>query len=313
MRYGALIGTVAFCVLAGQRSLGQSGAHVEFIDMGTPTNGDVVMSGWRGVIVRVVLDSGEPIRQVNFGGNTFGGFIAGNIAQRWTDPTGQFNYTQTSPGPLTANNTFASDFNFDSHFLGPAARYNSTAVTEFNASPGDFLTSRTGLVSNGSVGYGAATLFPFNGDPIHFRRGGNLTGVLDIATAFQASAIDAAYIVTDSDFQVSALVLGPAGAGGLANGIYQVPEPGGILGWCIGAVVAVLRRKPKQSISPRNSVFETLEARLQLAAPIPTNVSASMQINGSAKITWDNMGAGITYSVDRSATGTALIWNLDNL
>src|SRR5436190_21423501 len=139
MQYRTLIGTVLLSVLERQGSLGQGSAHVKFIYMGTPTNGAGEMSGWRGVIVRVMLDSGEPIRRIDFRG----GYIGGNIGQRWTDPTGQGNYTETSPGPMTANNTFPSDFNFDSHFLGPAGMYSAAAAGELNAH--EFLTSRTGL------------------------------------------------------------------------------------------------------------------------------------------------------------------------
>ena len=166
MRYRTAIGAVISYILASSPALAQTGAHLEFIDTGTPKNGSVVMNGWHGVIVRVVLDNGAPITRINLGGaNGFGGDISGAMAQRWTDPNGQENYTQTSPGPLTANNSFDSDFNFDSHLLGTPAMYAaSSSFTE--AYFGSSLTKRTGLPSDGFVGYLASPFIPQGADPI---------------------------------------------------------------------------------------------------------------------------------------------------
>src|SRR5439155_18449225 len=50
--------------------------------------------------------------------------------------------------------------------------------------------------------------------------------------------------------------------------------------------------------------MEPLEARMQLTVTAPTGVTATMGLNGSATVVWDNMGAGLSYSVERSIDGT---------
>jgi hypothetical protein len=232
----------ALCLLATLPAHAQPTAHIEFIDTGTPKNGTTLMTGWHGVIVRVVLDTGGPITRINLGGaNGFGGGIGGAMSQRWTDPTGQSHYTQTSPGPFTANNTFGSDFNFDSHLLGTPEMY--AASSSFaEAYHGSALTQRTGLPSDAFVGYLASPPVPQGADPIEYGIGVHLGGLLDINPTFQSSSIDAAYVVTDSGFQVSADVTGSA-VGGFVLATFQLPDPGA---WGLSfaaAVLALLRRR----------------------------------------------------------------------
>src|SRR5690349_3688558 len=96
-----LCGLLAVCLGSASAPPSYGAAHIQFIDMGTPKNGPVLMNGWRGVVLRASLDGGLPITKINLGGDG----IYGYIAQRWTDPTGHADYTQTSPGPISANNT----------------------------------------------------------------------------------------------------------------------------------------------------------------------------------------------------------------
>ena len=303
MRYRTAIGAVISYILASSPALAQTGAHLEFIDTGTPKNGSVVMNGWHGVIVRVVLDNGAPITRINLGGaNGFGGDISGAMAQRWTDPNGQENYTQTSPGPLTANNSFDSDFNFDSHLLGTPAMYAaSSSFTE--AYFGSSLTKRTGLPSDGFVGYLASPFIPQGADPIVYGNGVHLGGLLDINPVFQSNAIDAAYVVTDSGFEVGVLVSGGDG-GGFASGVFQLPEPSGFCVVAASAAAALFRRRTRNVRAQTSAAMEALETRVQLTVPAPTGVSATLGDTGSATIAWNNMGAGLSYSVERSTDGS---------
>jgi hypothetical protein len=245
-------------------------AHIQFIDMGTPKNGAVTMNGWRGVVVRVSLDGGLPITRLQIAQEfSDDGDIYGNIAQRWTDPTGQGNYSVNSPGPMTANNTFSSDFNFDSHLLGDASSYTVQRAVE--TSRRGFLTSRTGLPSDGFVGYGAAPFTPYYLDPILFSQGGHFGGILDVNPAFQSSSMDIAYVVTDSAFLAD---IGVMSGDQLfsAGSTFEVPEPGS---WSITTAATMYgvlcRRKRRQRRENRLSL-EVLESRLQLTIPIPTGV-----------------------------------------
>lgn len=303
IRYRAAIWAFTLCILAGSPALAQIGAHLEFIDTGTPKNGAVQMNGWHGVIVRVVLDGGAPITRINLGGaGGFGGDISGAMAERWTDPTGQGNYTQISPGPITANNSFDSDLNFDSHLLGASEMYGASS-SFFEAYFGGQLTKRTGLTSDGFVGYLASPFIAQGSDPIIYGTGVHLRGLLDINPPFQSNAIDAAYVVTDSGFQVDIEVTG-VGNAGYASGIFQLPEPSVSGISLLGTVVGFLVRRSVKSQTYSHSEMELLERRLQLTVPTPTGVSATIDVSGSATISWDNMGAGISYSIERSPDGT---------
>jgi len=233
----------ALFILAVLPARAQSTAHIEFIDTGTPKNGATVMTNWHGVIVRVVIDTGGPITRINLGSaDGFGGAISGALAQRWTDPTGQGNYTQTSPGPLTANNSFGSDFNFDSHFLGTPEMY-ATSSAFLEDYTGSLLSQRTGLPSDGFVGYVTSPYIPQGADPIIYRTGVYMRGVLDVNPDFRSNSIDAAYVVTDSGFQVSADIFGTSG-GGFAIDNFQLPEPGAI-GVSVAAAAFVLLKRRK--------------------------------------------------------------------
>jgi hypothetical protein len=196
------------------------------------------MTGWHGVIVRVVLNSPGSITRINLGG---AGGISGALAQRWTDPTGQGNYTQTSPGPLTANNSLGSDFNFDSHILGAPEMYAASSFF-FETYVGSQLSQRTGLPSDRFVGYVASPFIPPGDEPIIYRTGVYVQGVLDVNPAFRSASIDAAYVVTDSGFQVTGDVIGTNG-GGYTAAIYQLPEPGTVILSLSPAVFALLKRR----------------------------------------------------------------------
>jgi hypothetical protein len=167
----------------------QAAAPIEFIDTGTPSDGTLTMTGWRGIIVRLSLDDRMPITRINLGGFPPGepGYIRGSMAQRWTDPIGQGNYTESSPGPFPANNSFNSSLNFDSHLLGTPEMYVIQNVTEGKG----YGVPRTGLPSDGSVGY-LATLPEPSYDPFILAAGGHLGGLLDVRPAFQSDTLDIA-------------------------------------------------------------------------------------------------------------------------
>jgi hypothetical protein len=248
-------------------------AHIEFIDMGTPKNGAVTMNGWRGVVVRVSLDGGLPITRLQIAQEfPDDGDIYGNIAQRWTDPTGQGNYSVNSPGPMTANNSFSSDFNFDSHLLGDASSYTVQKAVE--TSRRGFLTSRTGLPSDGFVGYGAAPFTPYYLDPILFSQGGHFGGVLDVNPAFQSSSMDVAYVVTDSAFLAD---IGVMSGNQLfsAGGTFEVPEPGSWWMTAGATMAALLRRRKRRKVRENHNSLEMLEPRVQLTVAAPTGVTVA--------------------------------------
>jgi hypothetical protein len=212
----------------------RAAAHIDLIDMGTPNNGATVMNGWRGVIVRVLLDGGLPITRLDDIS------FFGNIAHRWADPTGQGKYTQSSPGPLAANNTFDSDFNFDSHLLGTPDKY--VVRDAFEVSQQGFLTSRTGLPSDGFTGYGAAPYVHYEIDPVLFAQGSLTHGSLDVNPPFQSSTIDMAYVVTDSAFQVHMDVFS-GDRRFRAFDEFRIPEPGTLWGAAVAVAAALLRRR----------------------------------------------------------------------
>jgi hypothetical protein len=220
----------------------QAAARIEFIDTGTPKNGTLEMTGWRGIIVRGVLDDGLPITRVDFGNGNEprAGFIRGNMAERWTDPTGQGNYTQTSPGPNPANNSFESSFNFDSHFLGTAEMFQIQSIGETSLT--GFFPERTGIPSDGFVGYGA-TLPERYDNPFLYGSGGTLAGRYSINPPFQADSLDIAYVVADGPFSIF---------GNLFSGEqrFQVsaeyPEPSSMAIIALGVAASLLRRTRKQ-------------------------------------------------------------------
>jgi hypothetical protein len=229
---------LALAALISCSSAVHAAAHIEFIDTGTPKSGNLEMTGWRGVIIRGIIDD-KPITGFDFGdASPQFGQIAGNMAQRWTDPTGQGNYTVTSPGPSPANNSFDSDFNFDSHFLGTPQTYSSTTrVAETSLS--GFYPQRTGIPSDGFVGYGA-TLPQSESDPFLYTRGTHMAGRFEVFPQFQNNAVDIAYVVVDGPFALF---------GNLFSGQQEFsvsanyPEPSSIGFLAVGAATVLLRRR----------------------------------------------------------------------
>jgi hypothetical protein len=292
-------GWVVAVVASVWAPVAKAAAHVQFIDMGTPKSGAVVMNGWRGVVVRVSLDGGLPITRVDLFGdpNPETGTIAGNMAQRWTDPTGQGNYTETSPGPLTANNTFDSDFNFDSHLLGPPEEYTVQSASETCVV--GFFTNRTGLSSNGFVGYGAAPFVQYGSDPIVFGIAGHVGGFLQVNPAFQSDSIDLAYIVTDGAFQATVRL--ESGTQAFMGSNIYVPEPGGLGAVALIAAPGILRLRRRRGgrEAPRRTLLERLEARTMCSLTAPV-ASATLLPNGSTQVTWADVSGETGYWVERS-------------
>src|SRR5690348_14716767 len=71
----------------------------------------ITVPGWTATTLRLVSDSGN-ITGVNFSGVRPDGVprgIYGCFAQIWISPNGDGQYTQTTPGFRTENNSFASE------------------------------------------------------------------------------------------------------------------------------------------------------------------------------------------------------------
>ena len=144
---------------------------------------------------RLVSDEG-PITRVVFADDNAGGsaFIYGDLHQRWTDPTGQGDYTVTSPGFLAADNTTPTDLNFDTHFLPPPP--GAQVVTLSEAFPTfQERVPFSPVPSTPTVGYADPEdqLDPFGVD---FNNRLQLT--YDLPASAGVTQIDLAYIVTDS-------------------------------------------------------------------------------------------------------------------
>jgi hypothetical protein len=219
---------VVIGALVGARSA-SAAAHVDFIDVGTPKSGAMVMSGWRGVIVRISLDNGLPITSLHLG-DAFGLGIFGNVAERWTDPQGRSMYTETSPGPLAADNSIDSDFNFDTHFLPiDNVTYDPFSLREGSGAGRSLVTSRSPIPSTPFVGYGATLPEPVTiPDPLLLSNGGIMAGGYEAPAALQLNTIDVAYVVADGLFSVQ----GRVSSGNQdfnINSIYNVPEPSSLL------------------------------------------------------------------------------------
>jgi hypothetical protein len=208
----------------------RAAAHVEFIDVGTPKSGSLTMDGWRGVIVRVSLDDGLPITNVDLG-NAFGLGIYGNVAERWTDPQGHSTYTESSPGPVAANNLTDSDFNFDTHFLPvDNGTYQPSSLREFIGTGGPLITARDPIPSTPFVGYGATVpeRVTIREEPILLAAGGNMRASLQVPPEAQLNSVDVAYVVADGLFTVD----GRINSGGQffdVHSTYDVPEPSSLL------------------------------------------------------------------------------------
>lgn len=244
MRLIGLIVGLLFCC-AGSASLGA--VWIEFVDMGVPTDGVQLMHGWRGVTVRIQSD-GAPITRLNFNP----GGITGSIAHRWTDPTGQGNLDphfygitleQRSLGPLTANNSTLSEFNFDSHFLGEVDDFQSIDFAD-EVNLNGFHLAPTHLTSTPFVGYGSP--FPYTPapdiDPFQLSRG-RMYGNFTLTAAAQSPTIDLAYVVTDSSFMVAGQVYtADSTIPTPFQTRYFIPEPS-FVGFAFFGAVGLIRRK----------------------------------------------------------------------
>lgn len=179
----SLISLIAGLFICCAGSSSRAAVWIEFVDMGVPTDGVQSMYGWRGIIARVHTDTGL-ITRLNF---SSAGFI-GSLAQRWVDPTGQADTDPSlygaisanrSLGPIAADNSTLSEFNFDSHFLGDPSDYQTIEFAdEYNLN--GFHLPPTHLTSTPFVGYGS----PFSYtpapdiDPFLLGGGGICTAVL---------------------------------------------------------------------------------------------------------------------------------------
>jgi hypothetical protein len=240
-------------------------AHVQFIDVGTPKSGALVMEGWRGVVVRISLDDGLPITQAGLE-------IYANIAQRWTDPQGMGLYTETSPGPLAADNSSDSDFNFDSHFLPTDhVDFDPLATREFDVISPSLFTARDPIPSTPFVGYGATQPERVT-IPVAelLTGGGHLVGSLDVQPQFPQSSIDVAYVVADGLIIVGANV--DSGAQQFqVFAAYDVPEASSLTLLILGvaALVGRGRRRLREAYRPGPNSLEAVPQRQEDPHPCP--------------------------------------------
>jgi hypothetical protein len=219
-----LLTSVVACVHA------QGAVWVEFIDQGVPTNGVYTMHGWRGVTIRISTD-GEPIQSIALGiGNAGTNGIFGAIAQRWTDPHGQSCWgcvhTEFSIGPIQADNTSPSDFNFDTHILGQPSDFSLILGSTEQLGAYPLSMERTGIPSTGFVVYGATMPRPISAteDPVELTLGGRLWGNFTMSPTAISTMVDIAYVVTDSRFGFSAFVT-TGTQEHFVYELYEVPEP----------------------------------------------------------------------------------------
>ncbi|MFT3785215.1 MAG: hypothetical protein QM770_03495 [Tepidisphaeraceae bacterium] len=230
---------------AGAFAAGPAHASVwfDFIDVGTPTDGVQVMTGWHGIVVRRHSDQG-PISRID-------GSFCGSIAQRWIDPTGSGIANQAlvlrDPGPLPARNAVPSEWNFDSHLLGSPSDFSETdSIREYEFQYPS--SDRTGLQSTDSILYRATWAAPlFRETALDFELelygGGHVDGRLFYTSAKQAESIDVAYLVTDSSIGVQGSIHTPGHADGV-SGTYTVPEPE--LVSLVGLATSLLLHRPRQ-------------------------------------------------------------------
>ena len=260
---GNLLAAVA-CVCLCMAGAARAAIVFEVIDRGTPTDGVVTMDGFRAVTIRVrSTDPIDPITRVRFG--NVGGFGGtwGDLHQRWTDPTGSGNYTETSPGFYDADNTTPTDLNFDSHYLPPLPGAQVSLL--FEAFP-DFQSRVpfSPLPSTPFVGYSdPEDVF----EPIGVSMSQRMEVIYDLPAALSVTQIDLAYIVTDSVVhgfgEINTL------HGGISDGFtVVVPEPSTSATVAALAVIAAAlgRRRRRVNLYGMRcvSLMEPLESRQHL-------------------------------------------------
>ena len=220
---------------------------VEAIDVGVPTSGGVEMTGFRGYVIRAVSDTG-PITRLGLRDSPGGGLIIGGLAQRWTDPAGNGDYTVTSPGPHPADNSSDSPFNFDTHLLPAPAGGAWSSVGEADGGVQPLTTDGNPVPSDGGVGYLRQELPP----PYPFGTvdGGTLGGVLDLPASAGVTEVDFAYVVSDTSFLVVFREFETTGGSADPGILVVVPEPGGVGFMLGGAGLFLLRRRRRGATRP---------------------------------------------------------------
>ncbi len=276
---------------------------VQVIERGVPTDGTRVMTGYRGFVLRVVSD-GAPINSIALNGlppldrGTDG--ILGDLAQRWTDPTGSGNYTVTSPGPIDADNTVPSAFNFDTHFLPDVAagiRSPSPAAAPMETAgpfdkPNRFSTAGNPIPSDPFIGYGD---FPDGFAPAVNAEFYETALLGRFVFPDPPQAVDLAYVVTNSSFQYGLEVQLTDFSGGTIFGVVTVPEPSGMAAIMVG-LAGLLRgkRRSVRHVNCRACQLETLEPRRMLSISPSDLLLTAAPITGGVQLQWP--------AVDNSAT-----------
>jgi hypothetical protein len=150
----------------------------------------ITVPGWTATTLRLVSDAGN-ITGVNFSGVNAQGIprgVYGCFAQIWIAPNADGNYTQTTPGFLRENNSFPSEFNLDSHFLGDPANFViHSPLQEGNVDFPGF----NPIPSDGTYGYGNGRAFEI----VHqIALTGYMRGAFDVSPSGQHTSLDLAYV-----------------------------------------------------------------------------------------------------------------------
>ena len=302
----------AFAALLSLATAPAASADVvlEVIDRGVPTDGTRTMDGFRAFVLRVTSDVG-PITFVDTadGPTPADVGIYGDLHQQWTDPTGNGDYTVTSPVDA-ADNTVPTDLNFDSHLLPPPPGADVRRLEERYFYFGDYATDSP-LPSTRFVGYSDP---PDVFDPVAVGiDGSGLVTYYVLPASAGVTEVDVAYLVTDS--VVNAFIgVGANSRVYVLGAQVVVPEPGGglVAMACLATASLWRRRRPKQ-LAERAFDLEPLEARRLLAVGASdAAVLAELDLNGgSPQLIWDTLPAyGGDYKVWSKPSLSANSWTL---
>lgn len=224
------------------------------IDVGVPTDGTRVMTGYRGYVVRAESRNGDLIAGIDLATN-FGifGAVYGGLAQRWTDPTATGNYTVTSPGPFpdARNDRGPSELNFDSHYLFRPEEVTVERIRESGA-PGIGFITRDNLdypnfnpiPSTPTVGYGTALSFP-----TFLTDYGMLEADYTYLPEFRRLSVDVAYVVSNTSFGVVGGVISDRTGINEVVSVFvsvppDVPEPSWLA--CVATLLATSHVRPRR-------------------------------------------------------------------
>jgi hypothetical protein len=225
-----MVATVMTLIVSAARAE----VYLDFIDRGTPRTDTQTMHGFYAFVVRVWTPRGN-ILAVDFA-TPFPmyprpGFYGG-MAQRWTSPSGDGNYTLSSPGFHTESNLTSSPLNFDTHFLGTPSDFVIDSPLEEgnvifpygNPIPSDEYTGYGVGIDQGDLGY--------------------LRGAYRVVESARSPVLDIMYLVGRSDVAITGRVTTEEGIFIVGAVLPPIPEPSASL-TALGAAVVGLRRRAR--------------------------------------------------------------------